>query len=549
MQEFNRSKLMLASFLTLVAAGIGFATRASAGGVWEAEFNIGGKGFGDIMGAGFLGFGIMIFFGGVLVEFFGYKKLLVLAFILHLASAVMLLMAPSMYEGWKTADPTTATKNVFDLIWWSVFIFSICQGLYEAVINPMIAQIYPENQTHYLNILHAGWPAGMIIGGLFSASFIGKDAWISEMEWQFALSTFAVLVLAYGVVAFTENFPPTAAAKTSDKGRIFSCFTSWPFLLLIMLHGCIGYMELGVDSWVAKLMENLLPNAIIILVYTSFLMFILRFFAGPIVHRVNPIGLLLASSVVAVGGLMWLGSDIDSIGMIFVAATFYSFGKAFLWPTMLGVAGERYPQSGAVAMGALGAAGCLTVGLLAGPRIGAQQGDLLASNIEKASKETHSRYVDDGPEKDKAFLNIKYTQINAQKLSAANGVKLTEDGKIDTKAKDVKVAADGSLTLPSISGSKMDDKAKKELLDHAAEDVKVVQDAYLASGRETLRLTAIVPGIMVIGFLILVVYYATQGGYKVLDMDGNPVDAHASAEPAEGGDSAPSAGDAPSGDA
>ena len=52
--------------------------------------------------------------------------------------------------------------------------------------------------------------------------------------------------------------------------------------------------------------------------------------------------------------------------MIFAAATFYSFGKAFLWPTMLGVAGERYPQCGSVAMGALGAAGMLCVGQIAG---------------------------------------------------------------------------------------------------------------------------------------------------------------------------------------
>ena len=48
--------------------------------------------------------------------------------------------------------------------------------------------------------------------------------------------------------------------------------------------------------------------------------------------------------------LLWLGSPIQSVFMIFVAATFYSFGKAFLWPTMLGVAGERI-RSGSVAMG------------------------------------------------------------------------------------------------------------------------------------------------------------------------------------------------------
>ena len=87
-----RSKLMWASFLTLVASGFGFATRAAAGGVWEREFGIGGGQFGAIMGAGFLGFGMMIFFGGILVEKFGYKKLLLLAFLMHLVSAAMVLI-------------------------------------------------------------------------------------------------------------------------------------------------------------------------------------------------------------------------------------------------------------------------------------------------------------------------------------------------------------------------------------------------------------------------------------------------------------------------
>ena len=120
--EFNRTKLMWASFLTLVASGVGFATRAAAGGVWESEFGIDGGQFGNIMGAGFLGFGLMIFFGGVLVEKFGYKLLLMIAFLMHLASAGMLLVAPSMFAGWREADAATATANVYSLLWYSALL-------------------------------------------------------------------------------------------------------------------------------------------------------------------------------------------------------------------------------------------------------------------------------------------------------------------------------------------------------------------------------------------------------------------------------------------
>jgi len=159
--EFNRSKLMIASFLTLIASGFGFATRAAAGYDWGEAFSIGGLQFGAIMGAGFLGFGLMIFFGGILVEKFGYKLLLLLAFLLHIGSAVMLLLAPSMFDGWRESDAENATAHVFSLLFYSAFVFSIAQGLYEAVINPLIADLYPENKTHYLNVLHAGWPGGM----------------------------------------------------------------------------------------------------------------------------------------------------------------------------------------------------------------------------------------------------------------------------------------------------------------------------------------------------------------------------------------------------
>ena len=142
MDDSSRNKLMWASFLTLVASGVGFAVRTAMGGIWGADFNIDGQQFGQIMGAGFLGFGVMIFFGGILTEKFGYKKLLMAAFALHLLSGVMLFV------------PRYSPDNAFTILYWSVFLFSIAQGLYEAVINPLIAQLYPDNKTHYLNILH-----------------------------------------------------------------------------------------------------------------------------------------------------------------------------------------------------------------------------------------------------------------------------------------------------------------------------------------------------------------------------------------------------------
>lgn len=526
-EPVNRGRLMLASFLTLVACGVGFATRTAIAGTWESEFNIGIKALGEIAGAAFLGFGFTIFFGGVVTEKLGYKRVLAVAFVLHLISAAVLFAARPLYDSLQTTDPESATRQVIRLLYWSYFTFSIAQGLYEAVINPMIAQLYPENQTHYLNILHASWPLGMIIGGLIAYATIGKNSLFPVTYWEIPLSCFAIFVLWYGWLAFPAKFPATVASRSQEFGRLFSCFFSPVFLLLILLHACIGYVELGVDSWIVKLLENLLPNSILILVYTSFLMFVLRFFAGPIAHRINPIGLLFVSSVIACGGLLWLGSDIQSVGMIFAAATFYSLGKAFLWPTMLGVAGERYPQCGAVAMGALGAAGMLTMGFVGGSAIAYKQASNYSAELARSSPDTFDRYVSD---KTKSFAGLPaYRELEPDITNAANAV-VEKDGKPDLSAFE-KLKGSLAAQIAKADGGNPGltaklDRINNELLPNLAKDAPEIQRANLYGGRRALTLTAAVPAAMAVGYLLLLLWFAARGGYRKLglDADGNAVD-------------------------
>ena len=472
----NRKKLLIASFLTLVAAGAGFATRGAAGPAW-AEMGISQTAFGGIMGAGFLGFGFVILIGGFIVELLGYKPVMLLAVVLHIVSAIMLFVAPGLYEGW-LADlgQEEATTKVISLLTTSVFIFSICNGLYEAVINPLVGQLYPENQTHYLNILHAGWPGGMVLGGLLAACFQNKTAWIAEIPWEVALSSYSLVLIAILLMSLKENFPETVTSKSSTSiAVLFSCFASIPFLLLIVIHGMIGYMELGVDSWQTRLMEGLVENSVTVLIYTSILMFVLRFCAGPIVHRLNPIGLLLVSSVIAVLGLFWLSMDTTSVLVIFAAATLYSLGKAFLWPTMLAVAGERYPQSGAVAMSALGGVGMLTVGFVASTMIGAQQSNEMTKHLQNTAPEVATEYVLDDT---KSFLGYEYNEVDPVKQQEA--------------------------------------LENEDNTNHTA-----ILTSYNHGGRQALRLTAIVPALMAVGFLALLLHYKSQGGYKVITLGGD----------------------------
>ena len=478
----NRTKLLIASFLTLVAAGVGFATRGAAGPAW-AEMGISQAQFGGIMGAGFLGFGIVILIGGFIVEMMGYKPVLLISVGLHIVSAIMLFIAPSMYEGWAAElPPEEATNKVISLLTASVFIFSICNGLYEGVINPLVGQLYPENQTHYLNVLHAGWPGGMVVGGLLAACFQNETAWLGEIEWHIALSSYSLVLIFILLMTLKEEFPETVSSKSNQsKAVLFSCFASIPFLILVVLHGLIGYMELGVDSWQTRLMEGLVKNSVTVLIYTSILMFVLRFCAGPLVHKLNPIGLLLASSIIAVAGLFWLSLDTTSVFVIFAAATLYSLGKAFLWPTMLAVAGERYPESGAVAMSTLGAAGMLTVGLGATTMIGAQQSNEMSIHLQSSAPAVATDYIN---AEEKSFLGYTYTEIDPA-------------------------------------------KQQEVLEDESHEDHSTILTSYNHGSRQALRLTAIVPGLMGVGFLALLLYYRSQGGYKVITLGDDSSDSSA----------------------
>src|SRR5262249_50896700 len=149
----------------------------------------------------------------------------------------------------------------------------------------------------------------------------------------------------------------------------------WMLAFLFVLHAMVGYVELGTDSWITNITGRILDNksyGLMLFVWTSGLMFILRFFAGPIVHKISPLGLLFAISALGGAGLVLLGT-VNGIAMIVLAATIYGLGKTFFWPTMLGVVSERFPRGGAVTLGMIGGIGMLSAGLLGGPGIGYNQ--------------------------------------------------------------------------------------------------------------------------------------------------------------------------------
>ncbi|MEZ6044600.1 MAG: MFS transporter [Planctomycetaceae bacterium] len=466
MSETNRFPLFIASFLTLIAAGMGFAIRGAILDDWANDFTFTKAELGQITGGGLVGFGFIIIFFSLFTDKVGYKPLLVLAFLMHVLSAGLTVAATPIYA-------SMGKEATFQCLYWGMFMFAIANGLCETVINPLTANLYPKQKTHYLNILHAGWPGGLIVGGILAYLFCGSNATVTTLRWEIPMMFFLIPTVVYGLIVLKEKFPVSeAAAAGVSYGRMFSIFASPVFLLLLVLHAMVGYVELGTDSWITNIMENVIPgNAILLFIYTSGLMFVLRFFAGPIVEKVNPVGLLLGSAVLGCLGLMFL-SVADAAITILAAATVYGLGKTFLWPTMLGVVGERFPQGGAIAMGALGGIGMLSAGLLGGPGIGYKQDYFATQQLQQESEATYEAYKS---AKAKPFLTFpEIAGLDGEKVGA------------------LKAKPEGELTP----------------------EETMVLDANLHGGRMALRYTAFVPFMMAIGYLILVIYFWTKGGYK-----------------------------------
>jgi fucose permease len=498
----NRTVLLWASFLTLIAAGVGFAIRGGILGDWGAQYGFTKGELGTITGGGLVGFGITIMICSLIVDKIGYKKLMVLAFCLHVLSAIITLAATPVFNS-MGKGPT------YWCLYLGMFMFALANGVCEAVINPLVATLYPKQKTHYLNILHAGWPGGLILGGVFAYLFCGANAQITHLAWEIPMAVFLIPTVIYGFMVLKEKFPAseTAAAGVSFD-RQLAVFASPVLIFLLFLHACIGYVELGTDSWIANILNNTVGSyAMLLFVYTSALMFVLRFFAGPIVERINPIGLLLLSSVLGCIGLYWLGT---ASGLILVAAaTVYALGKTFLWPTILGVVGERYPQGGALVMGAMGGVGMLSAGLLGGPGIGFKQDYFASQNLNAEAPQTYTRYQADSEN--------RFLVFTARGLDGAKVATVGDGGQ----------QLDADIAALERSGRKLEDMKELAALKawwlsegqpNAEVDAGPVEAATIEGGQRALQMTAAVPAIMAVGFAILCGFFIMTGGYKQIEI-------------------------------
>jgi MFS family permease len=506
----NAKRLLWAGFMAILAAGVGFGIRGGIFANWAAEFGFTGAQLGAIGGAGFTGFCFGIIIGGVVVDKIGYGKLVFAAFLFHVLSAFITFGATS----------GQVQETAYQLLYWGTFVFALANGTLEAVANPLVSTLFPKNRTHYLNILHASWPAGMVIGGAIGW-FLG-----GSLSWKMQLALYLVPTVVYGVMFLGQKFPKSEASEKGLSvgemmkevgllGSLVACyllalffqnalqlpqglafalggvllviagvvtkFSVGSFLLFVLYitHVLVGAVELGTDGWIQNITGNILTpeQGKILFVFTSMLMFALRFCAHFIEKnlKISPIGLLLICSIFAVVGLNLVSGITTFVGAM-LALSIYALGKTFFWPTMLAVIGDRFPRTGAIAMSIMGGCGMMSAGLLGSAGLGYAKDRFAGEELARVNSALYQEYKAETSSK---FLFLEEVHgLDGTKLSTAQNA--------------------GESITP---------------------DQKTVVEASIVGDRKTLKADSFIPLTMAAIYLLLLLYFKAIGGYKPVSIE------------------------------
>jgi MFS family permease len=542
MSNSNDKRLFWACFIMLITTAFGFVVRTQIMDDLAAQFDFSQTQKGELMGAWLWPFGVSIILFSLVIDKIGYGNAVIFALLCQTTSSILAIYSKS-YGAFYAANVIGALGN----------------GTVEAVINPVVATMFARDKTKWLNILHAGWPGGLVIGGILAIELpkmLGAQVppWGVQLGlnslWQFKLALVFIPIVLYALLIIGCKFPinERVAAGVSyrtmlkeagllswlvatslivlevtrvfeDMGYLFNGATwndvlyhldvpNWGgvditkklavklaligvpsllffayvlslgrmlffFLVIIMIP--LATTELGTDSWITPLMTGEMAGvsklvgfeieAGWVLVYTSFIMMVLRFFAGPIAHKFSPLGLLAMSAAIAACGLFALSK---SAGLwILAAATLYAFGKTFFWPTMLGVESEQCPKGGALTLNMLGGIGMIGVGIIGNPLLGNIQDKFAASSLKENNAALYAKVA--GPEKKSIFGN--YNSLEEDKIKA-----LSEDEKtVVTEAKDL-------------------------------------------SKKNALSTVAIFPCFMLACYVLLILYFKAKGGYHAQEL-------------------------------
>jgi MFS family permease len=509
-------------FIALITTSYAFFSRMYLCDVrFPVDFDLNKVTVGELKGAGIWPFGVSIILFSLFIDRIGYKVAMLFSSVCYVVYCALAFMAYGAVQGVSGEALAAAQKHGYHLLYWGSIILGLGNGTVEAYINPVVATLFNKDKTKWLNILHAGWPSGLVIGGLCTIQLADVAA---KGDWRIVLGLILVPAIISFVILVGLTFPKSEREQAGvgyvEMLKEFGAFgalvgfglvfaqlgqpdvithNGWSnttililtglavlafvaitksfgrpllaFLIIIMMP--LATTEIGTDGWIGSLMEGPMKQAQHnpgwVLVYTSAIMMALRFCAGPIVHKLSPLGLLATCATLAILGLTALSRTAGAgLFAVFGAATLYACGKTFFWPTMLGVTTEQCPKGGALTLNAMGGIGMLAVGILGFPFIGYLQESTATKKLETANPALYQTVT-----VQKKYLLGEYKAIDPAKAAEVK----------DTSGQ-------AALTDANTDGQ------------------------FAALGK-----MAMFPGFMLCCYLILIFYFKSKGGYQAVHIE------------------------------
>ncbi|MEM7576136.1 MAG: hypothetical protein AAF328_01565 [Planctomycetota bacterium] len=193
----QRRWMFATCFVALVATSFAFMIRLMLIDQWGAEFGLTATEKGQVLGAGIWPFAISIILFSLVIDRVGYGKAMAFAFFCHVSSVVV-----------------TVTATGYWGLFAGNFIAALAAGTVEAAINPAIATAYAHRgKTKWLNILHAGWPGGLVVAGLLTLTMNPGGPISAAMNdgeqapWTWKVVLLLLPTAIYGLMLLRTRFP------------------------------------------------------------------------------------------------------------------------------------------------------------------------------------------------------------------------------------------------------------------------------------------------------------------------------------------------------
>lgn len=334
----NRDQLFRGFCFALVPTGFSFVLVSNILAQLKTEFILTNAAVGVIGGSALWGMAISLLLVGPFLEKIGLKNATICAFLCHLIGVTLFLF------GYAFAGQEIA---IFVLIAGAIG-FGAGNGFIEMAGNPLVATLYPDRKVLKLNHFHAFFPGAMIVGGLLGFFMAESGLFIGHWTWQIGIIYIPILI--YGAMLLPQKFPRTETAEAGiATGELFRYVLTHPLLWgLILIKMVTLSLEMGPSRWIPEVLQAAGVHGMLVFVWITFVMMILRVFAGPFVERLAPTGMLIAASVLTALGLYLFAFIETGMVPLLLAGTVFAAGVAFYFPTMVGLLSERFPRAGSL---------------------------------------------------------------------------------------------------------------------------------------------------------------------------------------------------------